>query len=690
MAERLRVVPAWAWLTAIVVCSFAIRAWLARGMLGPFIMVDELIYSEMAKSFASDLGFAVRGVPVRGFGAVYPILISPAYAFFDRIPDAYAALKTINSLVMSLAAVPAYLIARRVVRPPFALLAALLTVAVPSMVYTATVMTENAYYPVFLLSALALVALLERPSLRNHILFFLALALVYSTRSQGMVVALAAVTAPLLLALFAGRVRDTLRPFLWLYLVFGGGGLLVVLAQTARGRPLNSLLGSYAVIGQGSYDWGKAFHFVVYHAAELDLYLGVIPVAAAIVLAARPRSLDRPLQVLLAATVCLTGWTLIVVGTFASRFADRIQERNTFAVAPLFLILLLAWVERGAPRPRLAASIAALAAAVLVLAIPFGRFVTTSAVSDTLMLLPWWAIQLHWHVTRLGTYAFLGALAFAAAFRFLPRRFALALPLVVLVYWLVASRPIWYGPYPYGVKQAGAGALFQGIRGVRRDWIDAAVPSGSHVAVLWTGTSDRFTVNQNEFFNRRVGQVYYTVAPTPGAVGELPVSVDRRTGAVELADGAAVRPGYILTDGSVEPDAIPVARDQLLGMTVWKVPGDLVLAKTTVRGLFPNDTWSGPVVTWSREHCSGGSLTVTLSGDAQLFPDGNTVTASSGGSVHVVPNVVATLRVPLTARRGTCTVAFRISPTAVPSAVIPGSTDDRVLGAHFNAFAYRP
>ena len=61
MADRLRAVPAWAWLAAIVALSFVVRAWLARGMLGPFIMVDELIYSELAKSFAADLGFAVRG-----------------------------------------------------------------------------------------------------------------------------------------------------------------------------------------------------------------------------------------------------------------------------------------------------------------------------------------------------------------------------------------------------------------------------------------------------------------------------------------------------------------------------------------------------------------------------------------------------------------------------------------------------
>ena len=692
MVDRLRAVPAWATLAAIVILSFAVRAWLARGMLGPFIMVDELIYSEMAKSFASDLSFAVRGVPVRGYGAVYPILIAPGYAIFDRIPDVYATVKTINSLVMSLAAVPAYLIARRVVGKWSALLAALLTVAVPSMVYTATVMTENAYYPVFLLAALALVALLERPSTRNLVLFFAALGLAYLTRSQAIVVAAAAVTAPILLALFQrGAFRSTMWAYRWLYATFVGGAVLVVAAQTARGMPLSSLLGSYAVIvSNGNYDFGKAAHFVVYHAAELDLYLGIIPVAAAIVLAARARTLDRALQVLLASTITLAFWTLIVVGTFASRFADRIQERNTFAVAPLFLILLLAWVERGAPRPRVVASAAAAAAALLILAIPFDRFVTTSAVSDTLMLLPWWAIQLHWHVTWLMWLAFLGAVAFAAAFLFLPRRVALALPLIVLVYWLVAARPIWYGPYPYGVKQAGAGALFQGIRGVQRDWIDRAVPAGADVAVLWTSRSDRFTVNQNEFFNRSVGQVYYTVRPTDGGIAELPVAVDKRTGTVHLADGSAIRPGYVLTDGSVEPDAIPVAHDPALGMTVWKVNGPLVLAKTRITGIYPNDTWSGPRVTWSREHCRGGSLTVSLSGDAQLLPDGNTVSTPAGGTVHVVPNKAASLRVPLTPRRGTCTVVFNIAPTAVPSEVIPGSKDDRELGVHFNAFAYRP
>jgi hypothetical protein len=164
LVDRFRAVPAWAWLAAIVVLSFAVRAWLAREMLGPFIMVDELIYSELGRSVAAGDGFQVRGAAASGFSLVYPILISPAYALYDSLPEAYAAVKTINALLMSLTAVPVYLLARRLLAPPLSLLAALLAVALPSLAYTGTVMTENIFYPLFVTAALQLVLVLERPT----------------------------------------------------------------------------------------------------------------------------------------------------------------------------------------------------------------------------------------------------------------------------------------------------------------------------------------------------------------------------------------------------------------------------------------------------------------------------------------------------------------------------------------------
>ena len=105
--------PAWVWLAGIVVVSAAIRIALARRMVAPWIMIDEIVYSELAKSFAAHGSFLVRGVPSHGYGFVYPILIAPAYRLFSAVPDAYAAAKAINGVVMSLAAVPAYFLARR-------------------------------------------------------------------------------------------------------------------------------------------------------------------------------------------------------------------------------------------------------------------------------------------------------------------------------------------------------------------------------------------------------------------------------------------------------------------------------------------------------------------------------------------------------------------------------------------------
>jgi len=690
--DNVRRVPAWAWLVAIVAGSFAVRAWLARGMLGPFIMVDELIYSELGRSLADSRELLVRDVSSPGYGIVYPALISPAYAVFERLTDAYAAVKTLNALVMSLAAIPAYFLARRVVGQGLSLLAAVLAVSLPSLVYTGSVMTENAFYPVFLVTALLLTLVLERPTTARQVALLLAVGVAAATRVQAVVLLPALLTAPLLLALFRREgLRAGLRPFRWLYgIVFGTGALLLV-AQLVRGRSLLDLLGAYSIVGESDYELGEVLRYALYHVAELDLYLGVVPVAATIVLLGCSRSLDRPLQAVLATALAVTFWLVLVVSAFASVFAQRIQERNLFVVVPLFLVLLLAWVDRGAPRPRVLALAAAAAAAGLVLLIPFERFIDTSALSDTLMVLPWWSVQDHVGLEWVAELALALALGLAALFVFLPRRYALALPLVVLAYYAAVFHPIWAGEH--GVKQASAGAVFQGIRGAPRDWIDAALPPDAQAAVLWTGRADRFTVNQNEFFNRTVGPVYYLRQPTPGGVGETRVRIDPRDGVMHLPGGMPLSVEYLLTDGSVTPDGDVVARDDLLGTTLWRLRGEVV-STTSIRGLYPNDSWSGETVTWKRRRCRGGELVVSLSSDPSLFESSQTVDATVAGRrvarVRLDPNVPAKLRVPLEPGRETCVARFRVTPTAVPAEVLPGSTDRRELGAHFNVFDYRP
>jgi 4-amino-4-deoxy-L-arabinose transferase-like glycosyltransferase len=688
VADRLRAVPPWAWLAAIVLVSFAVRAWLARGMVAPFILVDELIYSELAKSLAESGERLARGVPAEGYGVVYPALIAPAYALFNAIPEAYTAVKTINAFVMSLAAIPAYCLGRLVLGRWWALAAAGFAVLLPSMAYTGTVMTENAFYPVFLLAVLALAWTLERPTLVNQLLLLLALALAVLTRLQAVALVPAMLTAPLLVALFE-RSTARLRRLWPLYAVVVAGGAAILGVQALRGQSPRDLLGAYSVVGEGGYDVGRALQFLLYHWAELDLYVGVLPIAAALLLTMLARTLDGPLQRFLAVTLAVSFWLVLVVAVFASRFADRIQERNAFVVVPLFLILLLAWVQRGAPRPLVQTAAAVVTAVVAVLAIPFDRFVGESARSDTLMLLPWWSIQDTTGLGRLSEIAFAAAVAVGVLFLLVPRRWTLVLVGIVAAYWVVAFRPVWFGSH--GFRVASEGALYQGIRTPDRDWIDAAVPDGAEAAMVWSGRPDHFTVHPNEFFNRKLGRIYYLNGPTPGGeAAEEHVRI-ARNGVLRLDDGKPIDDRYLILDSTIDTDAQPLGRDPGWGLTLYRVRPPVV-SLTELDGLY-DDTWSGPLVTWTRRRCRGGTLTVAMSGDSMLF-DGRKTTVT-GRTVGAAPRAVsfpqdqlARLRMPLVPHTGHCVVRFSVSPTAVPAEVEPGSIDTRRLGTHFVTFTY--
>jgi hypothetical protein len=690
-----RAIPAWAWLVAIVVGSALVRALLARRLIAPFIFVDEVIWSDLARGIADTGRPLLRGESNPGYSPVYPLLISPAYLAFHGLPAAYSAVKTLNAVYMSIAAIPAFYLARRVVGDGLALLAALLAIAVPSLAYTGTVMTENVFYPLFLVFALALVLLLERPTALRVAGVLVLLALAYLTRVQAVALLPATLLAPFVLAVFERRgVRATVVRFRMLYGAVAGIALAAGVVLVATGHTPSDLLGAYSPVGQRSYHVGQVLRYLLWHVAELSLYVLVVPLAATIVLVGRARSLDARLQAYLAATVSLTACIVPVVAAFASQFSDRIEERNLFYVAPLLCVALLAWIDRGAPRPRVLAPAAAAVSALLVAAVPLDRFLTTSAITDTLMLLPLWSLQDRIGSGWVGPAVVGTAVVLGAVFLFVPRRFAIALPLVVLGLWVLAIRPIWFGTH--GFERFSRGALFQGIRSVPRDWIDRALPSSAQAAFLWTGRTDRLTVNQNEFFNRAVGPVYYVTDPTPGDLPEARVRIDRRTGLVTLPDGQPVRDRYLLADSSFEPDGQAIARDKGWGVTLWRVRTPLVSA-VRIDGLYPNDTWSGKTVTYVRRRCRPGRLAVSLSNDDNLFLDPQAIVARSNGRVvgrvRLQPSGTAVLSVPVVPAAGStqCRVVYTVTPTAVPAKVTAGGNPDpRVLGAHFNRFVYRP
>ena len=658
--DRVRAIPVWAVLGGIVLVSAALRVWLGRRMPAPWIFVDELIYSELAKSFAAHGHFLLRGEPAgNAFGFVYPVLIAPAWRLYSSVPEAYAAAKAIGSVAMSLAAVPAYFLARRVLSQPYAVVAAALAVAIPSMLYTGTLMTENAFYPIFLCVALAAVRMLERPTRKNQ-LGVLGLCLIaFMTRQQALALVPAVLAAPLVLG------RRGLGRFRVLYGTVAAAAVVAVVGEAARGTSPLALLGAYETTGHHHYSILTVAKWLLWHVGELDLYLGVVPVIAFLVAFRR--------EPFFAVAASFSAFLLVEVAAFATLpSVQRIEERNTFYVAPFFMIALLLWIERGARRPRWALAAAAFAAA-LPATVPYVRFIGTAATADTLALLPWWKLQEH--VLALGHVRLaisLASIAAAALFLAVPRRAVLLLPLLLFLYLGAVQRPA-----ESRMTFASKGALFQGIRSVPRDWIDRTVGQNSDVAVLWTGRADVHAVWENEVFNRSVGTVYDTDQQIPGGLASTPVTIGRD--GYLRAGGRLLRERYVLADGSLDLNGELTKSDSLLGINLWRLDGP-VRSVTRVTGLYRYDTWSGAAVTYRRFGCRGGSVKVTLLGDAGLFQGAQTVRVG-GVAHHVEPGVPTTITAPLVR----CAARFTISPTRVP-----GHGDSRRLGIHFYAFGYLP
>src|SRR2546427_7652226 len=119
-----------------------------------------------------------------------------------------------DAIAIASTAVPAYLLARRVVPKGWALGVAALSVMVPWTAYSALTLTESLFYPVFVAYAAVLAWTLERPEWRRQAAMVASLAVLVGVRTQALSIALGTVVAILLYgALEAGVVR-VLRRFL--------------------------------------------------------------------------------------------------------------------------------------------------------------------------------------------------------------------------------------------------------------------------------------------------------------------------------------------------------------------------------------------------------------------------------------------------------------------------------------------
>jgi hypothetical protein len=264
------------------------------------------------------------------------------------------------------------------------------------------------------------------------------------------------------------------------------------------------------------------------------------------------------------------------------------------------------------------------------------------------------------------------------------------LPALVAVGFLLTWLPVelWTHSFP----RLASSAYAQGVGTKERSWIDRAVGRNAHVGVIFAGGND-LSVFENEFWNRSIDRVYGLGARLPGDMPEIQTSVDAATGRLR-----GVTERYVLAPNTVQLVGTPLAVDPAKQLVLYRV-AQPARVTTRVVGLFPTtpgvEAWSRAHVSWIRSQCTGGTLAVKVSSDAQLFKGTvSTVTISGTTAAHTLSIPPSTVDRPITLKlvpqNGACRVDFAITPTRVPSKVEPGNHDTRHLGLHFTQPMYRP
>jgi hypothetical protein len=328
-------------------------------------MTDELLYAKLA-GHIGDTGSplpVLHGVHVGFLGIVYPILLAPFYGTLDPVA-AFEAAHIVNAVLFASAAIPAYLLVRRLPLPSACALAvALLVVALPWAVNAAFVMSEAAAYPAFLWAVLACHAAVAEPSPRRDALAIGALALAFFTRPQFLFLA---AVLPLAVVIVDGprRALARHRPLAAVYAV----AILAVVPLAALGQA-HRLLGDYGVTAtQGSLLPAGVWKSAALHLDVLAVGLGVLPfLLGAGWIFTSLRNASPRLRAFAALAALALPLLALETASYDLRFggADVIRDRYLFYLAPLLLIAVAACLqEEHLPLPGIAAATAFFAATV--------------------------------------------------------------------------------------------------------------------------------------------------------------------------------------------------------------------------------------------------------------------------------------------------------------------------------------
>jgi hypothetical protein len=596
-------------------------AWQAWRRETPTIFTDELELTQISRAI-SEVGHPARRGEAYGFTTLAPWLTAPFW-WISSVATAYEAIKYFQALVMALAIFPAFAIARTVVSRPWALFAAIGTIAAPALSYAPILVEEPFAYPIAVLALWLIVRAIEHPSPRTVGLAAAASVVGMLMRSQ--LIALATTLALALLAVAWAsprmrRWRGTWTRWDWVGAIAIAVGLVLAFS---------------ALMGHTSQEWaeitafwkGRIIEYGVWAFGAFAIGVGVIPAIALLAVLAVPRAeRARPgMRAFLLVSGTATAsfcWYAAIKGAYLStKFSSLIVERNLIYLTPLAFVATAVLLERArAPLWALSAGTATVTTAII--ATPIYRGVDQFPYYEAhgLSILAFLNREWGWSVERIETAIVIVALAGGVLLLVTARlrrhsgqagvTAAVGIAVAVLAWNL--TNEIYAA-----IGEHDSSAAFEKGLAVPHSWIDRAV-GAEKVTILAQNARDGGNVWENEFWNRSITQVWSVdgTHPPPGD-GVTPdlVSPD---GTLWPAPGTQ----YVLEVNGVEVSGEEVARQGDDGPVLVRI-GDTLKLKANRVGI-TGDGWMGATAAYNRFDVSqdGDSYAVVRLSRETFCPEG--------------------------------------------------------------------
>jgi hypothetical protein len=334
MLDTFLAVLPWA-MAALVILM--ILLWQAAVQKTPTIFTDEVEWTQLSRAIATTGHAARRGTPI-SFKSLYAFLIAPCWWLHSTLA-AYTAIKYLNTIVMALAAIPTFLLARRLVSPRAAAIAGLGALCTSAFFYAPLILPEVLAYPTFCLCAYLSVRALSGDGWRWTVAAIVACAVAIEVRDE-LICAGGALALAAALLWLAGPTSKRLRRD-WSRVDHAGAiilaiGLAIVLNQLATPH-----VSEWAEVTNG---WKHRLWRLGFEAASaLVIGLGILPAIAGLAALWLPeRRLDprwRAFAAFLAASIVTFGMYTAVKATFLSiHFGTYVEERNLIYLGPLLIV----------------------------------------------------------------------------------------------------------------------------------------------------------------------------------------------------------------------------------------------------------------------------------------------------------------------------------------------------------------